>query len=256
MKENLPTELPELLRLKIRAGLLQIEHSGKKDTKTCLDEAYHVFARVLSQGGVPISARVLKKNIPAWALRWAIERKWVIYPPQRLRQQWPNFSGKCISSHESVPKEELTVKFGDYMVTEDYKSQIMVMFEVAIAHWEAVIADRVAPAPKVDDAPPKAADEMKQQHAANPTMREWSPAVPQDVGPKRLPSTISSPLAARRMESYLESNPMKRSAFAVQAQTTDRTLRSFRKTGKVRTDIFKNIAKAMDITPEALLKPD
>jgi len=44
MKGELPNELPELLRMKIRAKLLQITPSGKKDTKTCLDEAYNVFA--------------------------------------------------------------------------------------------------------------------------------------------------------------------------------------------------------------------
>jgi hypothetical protein len=82
-------------------------------------------------------------------------------------------------------------------------------------------------------------------------------AAPLDVAhPKRLQSTISSPLAARRVEAYLDSNPMKRTEFAVQAQTTDRTLRSFRKTGKVRRDIFENIAKAMGVTPEALLKQE
>ena len=75
------------------------------------------------------------------------------------------------------------------------------------------------------------------------------------VGPKRLKSTISSPSAARRMEAYLESKPMNQTDFAGQAQTTDRTLRSFRKTGKVRRDIFENIAKAMGTTAEELAKP-
>jgi hypothetical protein len=49
--------------------------------------------------------------------------------------------GKYTSTHESVPEEELTVTFGEYMVTEKYKSRIMDMFEVAIAHWEAEAAE-------------------------------------------------------------------------------------------------------------------
>jgi hypothetical protein len=92
---------------------------------------------------------------------------------------------------------------------------------------------------------------------ADRTNGESPAAAPLDMAPqKRLSSTISSSSAARRMEAYLESNPMKRTAFAVQAQTTDRTLRSFRKTGKVRRDIFENITKAMGVTPEALLELD
>jgi hypothetical protein len=111
-------------------------------------------------------------------------------------------------------------------------------------------------AARADDAPPKAPGGMKPQPPADPVKRE-SPAAPPDMArPKRLQSTISSPIAARRMETYLDSNPTKRTAFAIQAQTTDRTLRSFRKTGKVRRDIFENIAKAMGITPETLLKPE
>jgi hypothetical protein len=111
-------------------------------------------------------------------------------------------------------------------------------------------------AARADDAPLKA-PEMKPQPPADTAKSESPPAAPPDMARrKRLLSTILSPIAARRMEAYLDSNPMKRTAFAVQAQTTDRTLRSFRKTGKVRRDIFENIAKAMGITPEALLNPE
>jgi hypothetical protein len=111
-------------------------------------------------------------------------------------------------------------------------------------------------AAKGDDAP-RAPDRLKLQAPAHPANRESPPPGRHDMArPRRLQSAISSPSAARRMEAYLESNPMKRTAFAVQAQTTDRTLRSFRKTGKVRRDIFENIARAMGITPEALLNPE
>lgn len=104
--------------------------------------------------------------------------------------------------------------------------------------------------------PLKASGGMKPRSPADTAKKEPPPALPDKSRPKRLQSTISSPIGALRMEEYLDSNPMKRTAFAVQAQTTDRTLRSFRKTGKVRRDIFENIAKAMGITPEALPKPE
>jgi hypothetical protein len=57
------------------------------------------------------------------------------------------------------------------------------------------------------------------------------------------------------MEAYMESHGGQ-TAFATKVGTTDRTLRSFRKTGRVRRDIFKNIAGAMDIRPDELLKPE
>jgi hypothetical protein len=71
---------------------------------------------------------------------------------------------------------------------------------------------------------------------------------------KRLRATIDSPSAAKRMETYLESHGIGQTQFAVQVGTTDRTLRTFRKTGKVRRDIFESIAKAMGTTKEVLLK--
>jgi hypothetical protein len=72
---------------------------------------------------------------------------------------------------------------------------------------------------------------------------------------KRLSATITSPVAARRMETYMESHGGQ-TKFAVKAGTTDRTLRSFRRTGKVRQDIFDNIARAMETTREDLLEPE
>jgi hypothetical protein len=71
---------------------------------------------------------------------------------------------------------------------------------------------------------------------------------------RRLTATIESPTAARRMEAYLTSNGIGQTEFANQVGTTDRTLRAFRKRGKVRRDIFEAIAEAMGTTKEALLK--
>ena len=70
----------------------------------------------------------------------------------------------------------------------------------------------------------------------------------------RLRATVYSLVAAMRMETYLESKSIGQTDFAATVGTTDRTLRSFRKTGKVRRDIFKSIAIHMGTTMEALLK--
>jgi hypothetical protein len=72
--------------------------------------------------------------------------------------------------------------------------------------------------------------------------------------PKRLPSTITSLSAARKVEAYIVQHGIGQTEFATRAGTTDRTLRTFRKTGKIRRSIFEEIAKAMDTTKESLLK--
>lgn len=79
-------------------------------------------------------------------------------------------------------------------------------------------------------------------------------ATGREPGQRRLRSTICSLPAAKRMEAYLEAEGIGLTEFAIQANTTDRTLRSFRKTGRVRRDIFDNIAKAMATTRGGLLK--
>lgn len=79
-------------------------------------------------------------------------------------------------------------------------------------------------------------------------------AAEEKITTERLTATIECPSAARKMEAYLKSKGIGLTEFAIQAQTTDRTLRTFRKTGKVRRDIFDNIAKTMGTTRDALLK--
>jgi len=58
------------------------------------------------------------------------------------------------------------------------------------------------------------------------------------------------------MEAYIKAKQLGQNEFAIEVPTTDRTLRAFRQTGKVRRDIFDAIAKAMGTTREELLKPE
>jgi hypothetical protein len=80
--------------------------------------------------------------------------------------------------------------------------------------------------------------------------------LPDSRGPekKRFGSTVTSPLAARKLEAFVESKGMGFTQFAIQASTTDRTIREFRRTGKVRRDIFQSIARVMGLKPGDLLK--
>ena len=54
---------------------------------------------------------------------------------------------------------------------------------------------------------------------------------------------------------HLKNNGLRQTDFAIQANTTDRTIRSFMKTGNVRKGIFEDIAKAMGVSRSDLLKP-
>jgi hypothetical protein len=98
----------------------------------------------------------------------------------------------------------------------------------------------------------EAADQIKANLAA--ASHPSKSGLTSDVKPKRLSATIHCPKAARQMEDYIAKNGLDQTKFAIRAGTTDRTLRSFRQTGRVRRDIFENIAKAMGTTKEALLK--
>jgi len=71
--------------------------------------------------------------------------------------------------------------------------------------------------------------------------------------PNRIPTTVNNLAAAVRMETFIAASPLTQTDFATQAGTSDRTLRSFRATGKIRGDIFTRIAIAMGLTREELM---
>ena len=92
--------------------------------------------------------------------------------------------------------------------------------------------------------------------AESPTLPKIPPVslkVDMTTAPRKLTATIINLAAARKMEAYIQDHGIGQTEFANAAQTTDRTLRSFRKTGKVRRDIFEGIAKAMGITKDELM---
>jgi hypothetical protein len=94
--------------------------------------------------------------------------------------------------------------------------------------------------------------------AADTTSVGESKKVEEAEAPKsrRLSLSVKSPIAARRMEAYLETHGIGQTEFACKVGTTDRTLREFRKTGKIRRNIFDQIVAEMGTTREALLKEE
>jgi hypothetical protein len=87
--------------------------------------------------------------------------------------------------------------------------------------------------------PPK----PKTEHSLPPTKK------------KRMPSTITSPLAARRMEYFLNAKGIGQTEFASVLKVTDRNLRAFRATGKIKRGTFDEIAAKMGTTREQLIDP-
>ena len=88
----------------------------------------------------------------------------------------------------------------------------------------------------------------------NEKMSGARPAESRPPEKKRFSGSVTSLSAARKLEAFVEGKTMSFTEFAIQAGTTDRTIRGFRRTGKVRRNIFHNIARAMGLKPEDLLK--
>jgi hypothetical protein len=65
--------------------------------------------------------------------------------------------------------------------------------------------------------------------------------------------TIYAPKAITKLDAYLTKTQMSLTEFAGRAGTSDKTLRKFRQTGRIRRYIFDGIAKAMGLTREELL---
>jgi hypothetical protein len=70
----------------------------------------------------------------------------------------------------------------------------------------------------------------------------------------RWKASIGTHAAARRMEAYIKSHGMNLKEFAKRAGTTDKTLRKFRRIGRIKRSVFDDIAKAMGLTRDGLLK--
>jgi hypothetical protein len=99
----------------------------------------------------------------------------------------------------------------------------------------------------------------------------WTPAEPKPIATpsqpvpsvdpakpakrKRLSNTITSRIAADKLEAFLDASPVQKSEFARKIDTTERTLLNFRRTGKIKRKTFNLIANEMGLTPEELLKP-
>jgi hypothetical protein len=68
----------------------------------------------------------------------------------------------------------------------------------------------------------------------------------------RMSRSLGTPESVEAVTIYLETTEMTDTQFANQSNTTDRTVRNFRKTGKMRRKNFDDMAKGMGLTTEQL----
>lgn len=87
-----------------------------------------------------------------------------------------------------------------------------------------------------------------------PATSTTAPPKTQPTARQRMSATIHSPSAAKKMEAYMNAYGLDQTEFAIQANTTDKTIRKFRQTGKVKRSILDGIASAMGISKQELLR--
>ena len=87
--------------------------------------------------------------------------------------------------------------------------------------------------------------------AALPALSRSSRSV---TTPKRLPQSIGTPEAVNAAMAYMGSKGLTETQFGNQFQSTDRTVRNFRKSGKMRRSTFEAMATSMGLTIEQLLR--
>jgi DNA-binding Xre family transcriptional regulator len=70
----------------------------------------------------------------------------------------------------------------------------------------------------------------------------------------RMPSTVHSLVAVQRIEAFMAEKGLNQAEFATRAKTTYKTIHKIRKTAKITRSMLDDIAKALGITREELLK--
>jgi hypothetical protein len=71
---------------------------------------------------------------------------------------------------------------------------------------------------------------------------------------KRMSRSVGTPAAVNVMNEYLQHRPLTDTQFGNQFNSTDRTVRKFRSTGKMRRSTFEEMAKSMGLTSDQLLR--
>ena len=71
--------------------------------------------------------------------------------------------------------------------------------------------------------------------------------------PARLSVIITNPGAAKKVKEFMDARGLTQTEFALQSNTSDKTIRKFFRTGQIKRSLVAGIASAMGITREELL---
>lgn len=141
---DFPAHIPEPVPTLILSELLRI-HSQYLEKQAKLDialrAAYDAYARALRDCGQELTDGLLNDSIPGWVFSWAVQKKWLQYPPIRSTGRSPAYflddPRPRQPAFEPVPERELTTIFGGYKITDWYKADVMNRLASRIAYWQA-----------------------------------------------------------------------------------------------------------------------
>jgi hypothetical protein len=234
-------------RTKVKAQLLRAHAAFWKSPEAsdadtaAMNTAFDGIAHILLDAGL-LSEQRLAVDIPELVWDSAIAGGW-----WRLASE----------TRQAIFPEAL----GHYWVWRDDSRNWNMLFSPEAAEWRAKLLDAAVEetARSIPSNHPdlqSEADVISERNSPTDTSQDKAKtATVESRRARRLPSTVTSLVAAKRLEEFLERTHLGRTEFAIRVGTTDRTLLSFRKTGRVRRGTFDAIAREMGTTPESLLKP-
>jgi hypothetical protein len=189
--------------------------------------------------------------------------KYPRYPPNRYFPDWLRNLARRVEDHviavvKDIEASDPEKSFSYHEVAEgemrknirqrlhaDMESRYNVQYLASpleiLAQLEPVL--RALPSPSLSP-------HIQEPPAGPPSKQEISQHQPEA---KKTKGTLYSPAAVAKLEAYVKKRGMSYTEFATEARTSDKTLRGFRKTSRVRRYVFDGIAKAMGLTREQLL---
>jgi hypothetical protein len=161
-------------------------------------------------------------------------------------------------------------QLGHYWVWRDDSRDWNLLFTAEASEWQAALLDVGAEETVHSDRSKGSGHQLGAEGIAGSLPADWTGGPDRnsesDAGHeqlknaqaqtrRRLSSCVTSHVAARRLEEYVERNNIGLTEFATKVGTTDTTLRRFRRTGRVRRALLDAIASEMGTTRESIVKP-
>jgi len=171
--------------------------------------------------------------------------------PESLRA-WLTTLAEEVSlvAHRQIADERL-----DFHLSREERGRVVAgTLTKRVDHWVKVKATPPSP-PRIEYAAPSPIKLKGVFNAAVLNPESPAPAAPDKSATRaktRLPGYVQSAAAAAKMDAYLRDNNILQRSFSIAVHCNERTLRRFRKTGKIRHDTLCAIAREMKMTVEQL----